>query len=991
MMSGFWRMASTKIIFEYATFSILLLISLSYVATSLNVSTLCIKEERIALLKIRKDLKDPGNCLSSWIGKDCCNWMGIECDNQTGHILKLNLQNSRICTFTSIMEGSSLSGQLNPSLTYLKYLTYLDLSYNDFQGIPIPKFIGSLGMLSYLDLSQANFSGMVPSHVGNLSNLHYLDISSLFPSSLWVRDISWLSLLSNLQYLNMNSVNIRCSSTELFQAINMIPSLLELHLSFCNLHTLPPSLPFQNLTLLSILDLSFNDLNSTVIPSWPFNISTLTEIDLSSLSLSGPLSSKFGRGNLCKLQTLDLSENYQLTGDISELLEALSCSNQTLEWLLLSSNQLTGKLPNSLWQFNSLLELDLSNNSLSGPIPASVGNLSSLGSLNLQGNMMNGEIPESIGQLTKLSTLNLLQNFWEGTMTNIHFHNLTNLMSFSVSSKNKSLALKVTHDWVPRFHYLYNVEIRDCQVGPAFPNWLRNLKSLLNDIVLVLENVGISEEIPLWLFNISSQIWQLDLSHNEIFGYLPKALNFSSSYSPTVNLAFNQLKGSIPLWSGVSALYLRNNLLSGEIPVDIGKEMSQLTELDLSNNYLSGSIPLSINKMQSLSYLDLSNNHLVGEIPIFWMGLQRLGIIDLSNNSFSGGIPTSICSLPSLFILDLSNNNLSADLSSAFQNCSNLKTLVLKYNRFFGSIPKDVTKNLPLLAELLLRGNTLTGSIPEDLCHLPFLHLLDLSENRISGSIPACLGDVHGYKLPQTYFIYLMYSFVSEDHVPYTRHIELVFGGRIMDYINQMAVHSTIDLSKNDLTGEIPEKLSELVHLGALNLSWNHLTGNIPSNIGSLTDLESLDLSHNHLSGSIPPSMTSMTFLSNLSLSYNNFSGQIPVANQFGTFSDPSIYAGNPHLCGTPLPTHCSSLMLPPRDEEEDANEDDDKSERFWLYGSIAFGYITGFWVVCGSLVLKRSWRHAYFNFVYDMRDKLLVFIAVNMVRAKRRFGLETN
>ncbi|MED6155119.1 hypothetical protein PIB30_002322 [Stylosanthes scabra] len=905
-------------------------------ATSLNVSTLCIKEERVALLKIRKDLKDPANCLSSWIGKDCCNWKGIECDNQTGHVLELNLQHSHICTFTNTIEGSSLSGQLNPSLTYLKHLTYLDLSHNDFQGIPIPKFIGSLGMLSYLDLSWANFSGMVPSQVGNLSNLHYLDISGLSPS-LWVRDISWLSLLSNLQYLNMNFVNISSPSTELFQAVNMIPSLLELHLSYCNLGTLPPSLPFQNITSLSILDLSFNDFNSKIIPSWLFNISTLTEIQLSYSYLSGPLSSNFGRGNLCNLQKIDLSNNYQLTGDISELWEALSCSNRSLELLLLSSNRLTGKLPDSLRQFSSLSKLDLSNNSLIGPIPASVGNLSKLGSLNLEGNMMNREIPESIGELTNLLTLNLLQNFWE-----------------------------------------------------EFPNWLRNLKSQFDNVVLVLENVGISDEIPLWLFNISSQIWQLDLSHNQICGYLPKALNFSSLYSPAVNLAFNQLKGSIPLWSGVSALYLRNNLLSGTIPVDIGKEMSQLEELDISNNSFSGSIPLSINRMQNLRYLDLSNNYMVGEIPMFWMGLERLQIIDLSNNSFSGGIPTSICSLPSLFILDLSNNNLSADLSSAFQDCTNLETLVLSNNRFYGSIPKDVTKNLPLLSELLIRGNTLTGSIPEDLCHLPLLHLLDLAENRISGSIPACLGDVYGYKLPQASFRYLMYSLVLAGHVPYTRHIELVFSGRIMEYINQMVVHSTIDLSKNDLVGEIPEKLTELVHLGALNLSWNHLTGNIPSNIGSLTDLESLDLSHNHLSGSIPPSMTSMTFLSHLNLSYNNFSGQIPVANQFGTFSDPSIYAGNPHLCGTPLPSNCSSLMLPPRDEE-DANEGEDKSERFWLYGSIALGYITGFWVVCGSLVLKRSWRHAYFKFVYDLRDKLLVFIAVSLVRAKRRFGLETN
>jgi len=47
--------------------------------------------------------------------------------------------------------------------------------------------------------------------------------------------------------------------------------------------------------------------------------------------------------------------------------------------------------------------------------------------------MMNGTIPESIGRLTNLYFLDLLENHWEGTMTNIHFHNLTNLFSLSVS------------------------------------------------------------------------------------------------------------------------------------------------------------------------------------------------------------------------------------------------------------------------------------------------------------------------------------------------------------------------------------------------------------------------------------------------------------------------------------------------------------------------------------------------------------------------------
>jgi hypothetical protein len=178
-----------------------------------------------------------------------------------------------------------------------------------------------------------------------------------------------------------------------------------------------------------------------------------------------------------------------------------------------------------------------------------------------------------------------------------------------------------------------------------------------------------------------------------------------------------------------------------------------------------------------------------------------------------------------------------------------------------------------------------------------------------------------------------------------------------------------------------------------MNLSWNQLTGGIPNNIELLTDLESLDLSHNHLSGPIPPSMASMSFLSDLNLSYNNFSGEIPVANQFGTFNELS-YVGNVGLCGHPLPTNCSSL-LPGNGEQDRKREDgvdgDDDSERLGLYASIAAGYITGFWIVCGSLVLKRSWRHAYFNFVYNMRDKLLVLMAVNLARLKRMFGLERN
>jgi len=613
----------------------------------------------------------------------------------------------------------------------------------------------------------------------------------------------------------MGGLNITRSPHELFQAVNKMQSLIELHLTSCNLASLPPSSPFLNISSLSVLNLSGNPFNSS-IPYWLFNMSTLTKLHLYKSSLVSLVPSKLGRWNLCKLRFLDLSFNF-ISDDIADMIEAMPCSNQSLRILDLSHNQLTGILPHSLGKFNNLFWLDLSRNSVNphtgviGPIPTSIGNLSNLRTLNLEGNMMNGTIPETIGQLTNLYSLHLLDNYWEGIMTNIHFHNLTNLGSFSVSSKKSTIALKVTNDWVPPFKYLYYVEIRDCQVGPIFPNWLRNQIPLKE---IILKNVGISREIPNWLYNMSSQIRNLDLSHNKLSGYLPKEMNFTSSNSPTVDFSYNHLKGSVQIWSGVSALYLRNNLLSGTLAANIGEKMSHFEHLDLSNNYLNGSIPLSLNKIQNLSYLDLSNNYLTGEIPKFWMGLQSLDTIDLSNNRLVGGIPTSVCSLPSLSILELSNNNLSADLSFAFQNCFWLKTLSLKNNKFFGSIPKKISKNNPILSELLLRGNTLTGSIPKELCNLTLLHLLDLAENSFSGSIPTCLGDVNGFKLPPTYFIY---SFEIGDYVSYTKHTELVLNRRIVKYLKKMPVHSTIDLSKNDLSGEIPVTITQLIHLGVLN------------------------------------------------------------------------------------------------------------------------------------------------------------------------------
>ena len=201
-----------------------------------------------------------------------------------------------------------------------------------------------------------------------------------------------------------------------------------------------------------------------------------------------------------------------------------------------------------------------------------------------------------------------------------------------------------------------------------------------------------------------------------------------------------------------------------------------------------------------------------------------------------------------------------------------------------------------------------------------------------------------------------------------------------------------IDLSNNKLIGHIPGGLSALSKLVNLNLSHNHLSGKIPSNIGNMKSLESVDFSNNALLGLIPDSMSLLTSLSHLNLSYNNFSGPIPQKNQFSTFQDdPSIYVGNPYLCGIPLKNKCSDDPAHPPSSVgfEEKLGNDDGREKMLFYFVITIGYVTGFWAVIGVLMLKKNWRHACFGYVDKVADNIYVAVVVRVARLKKAMETE--
>ncbi|XP_028789525.1 receptor-like protein EIX2 [Neltuma alba] len=118
---------------------------------------------------MKKGHVDEYGILSSWGPNgdaDCCNWWGIYCNNQTGHVVKLDLC---ACDY-----DKPLRGQISSSMVELQQLNYLDFSWNDFHLNPILEFLGSLTDLRTLDLRHAYFGGKIPYQLGELSSLQNL-------------------------------------------------------------------------------------------------------------------------------------------------------------------------------------------------------------------------------------------------------------------------------------------------------------------------------------------------------------------------------------------------------------------------------------------------------------------------------------------------------------------------------------------------------------------------------------------------------------------------------------------------------------------------------------------------------------------------------------------------------------------------------------------------------------------------------------------------
>ncbi len=656
------------------------------------------------------------------------------------------------------------------------------------------------GCVQRLDLFNNNLTGELPPEFANLNHLQHL---WLFNNQLSGNIPPELGNLTNLTHLGLGSNQLTGTiPSEIGNLINLI------HFSIKN-----------------------NDLYGCFDENLYSLCDSITEDNINTGNNFLALWSDFcynGTGG-CDLYSCQQTDSLALV----TLYNTTNGTDWTNKWLL--DDPMTTWYGITLNEYGCVTQIDLHDNELNGTIPPEIGRLASLQRLYLQSNQLTGAIPTELGNLLNLNQLWLFSNQLTGEIPS-EIGNLGSLTRLGLGSN------QLTGGIPPELGYLPNLIHLGLQNNSLTGCFDLSLASLCNQ--LITQNISTG--------NNFDKTWENFCNDGEGF-CLPTncrqndSLNLVTLYDATDGENWTtswNLNAPMTAWHGitlnanacVSIVDLRNNNLTGNIPIELG-DLSSLERLYLSNNALTGSIPTELTSLYSLQHLWLFSNFLTGNIPPELGNLPSLTHLGIGSNQLTGSFPAELGNLDKLIHLSVKNNQLDGCFAANLRNLCN---------------------NDSLSAENIDTGNNFDASWNAFCANDAGLCTPEMCRQSDSLALVALYNSTNGAN----------WDTIWNLQQPMNTWYGIT--------LNENGCVRQIDLSENQLVGTLPPELDTLKSISRLYLYDNQITGNIPPEWNGMYSLRQLWLFNNQLTGNIPLELTQISTLTHLGLGYNQLTGELP-------------------------------------------------------------------------------------------------------------------
>ena len=907
---------------------------------------------------------------TNWLSdKPVGAWHGVTTRINDGRVTGLDLSENNLSgRIPAELEGlkllielslhrNQLAGPIPSQLASMDNLQQLHLSRNNLTG-EIPAFLGGMTSLSRLHLNHNGFTGAVPAELGNratltslllqsnpgltgklpqsltgmtgLQRFHFQDTGLCYPKGTslatwiagvsdvkgndceraalvalyhatdgdnWTNNTNWLSDqpvgewhgvsfgsgTSRVRNLVLPNNNL---SGTIPVELSDLAELRNLNLSGNNLTgEIPPGLGNTNVVQLSLNDNNLSGrlpsalFEDRVYPAYPHHFRDLDLRDNS--GLTGPLPRSLMDANpaytllftgtgLCapadaEFQTwlnglLAIGEN-RVTLDQNctdrQILTAFYEDTGGANWTN-KANWLSDR-PIGEWHgvttndAGRVTQLSLAENNLTGQLPDYLASLTELTELALQKNSLSGEIPPQLGQFERLETFYLSRNNLTGEIP-AEFGGLESLSRLHLNNNGFT---------------------------GAVPTELGNLSNLTS--LLLYGNTDLSGDLPQSLTGLAN-VWRIHFQ--------------DTGLCAPPNAGFQQWLGNVSDKIGDNCANRDRDALVALYNATDGANWHNNTNW-LSDQPVGEWYGIDTDKNGNVDVMLLQNNNLRGTIPAEMGDFANLRIHSFNGNWLTGAIPAELGNLTSLTSMSLSLNLLSGEVPAELGKLTNLTNLSMYSNRgLVGTLPASFAA----LEQLEGFRHDKTGlCAPYDYQFLQWLEGLDLHLGEVCA--PASDKDV----------LTLLYHSTNGDS--WTTKTNWLSDQPLDDWhgvgTNDDGRVDFVSLGRNNLSGTIPSRLSDLSELKELYLNNSNLTGEIPADLGSLSKLERLHLYENRLTGEIPSELGNLQRIITLNLRDNDLSGKLPSGlgqNSSGPLWELAVQ-NNSGLTG-PLPRSFTALNL---------------------------------------------------------------------------------